>query len=341
MKVARFVTFEVIVFFAPLLLLKNKKDMQQLLLAIVGLGCALAAKVILELTHPSNQVLRGNEDVTRIGESELLGIAFLICLYSPAIKIRIVKFACVIYFLFSVVACAARTAILATIVSLLVSACFTRSGIGMLSRKTVMSGLVLAALVATPAFMWLRNVPAAEGKVSWKTAELESFISGAPIQTGTMSSRLDFYQSALHVLAHHPGFGLGVGGWSIFYYDQDVLHYPHNMVLEVAAEQGTVGVAILVALLSILFRAGLRLLRYDRNLGFVFPVLVFSLCYHFTTGTVESRELWFVCGLVAAASRLRLSTDLQDPASVVMVSSLKTTRQSTQRGNLPATESGW
>jgi hypothetical protein len=52
MKVARFETFEVLVFFAPLLLLKKKEDVRQLLIAFVVLGIILSGQVIMDLLHP-------------------------------------------------------------------------------------------------------------------------------------------------------------------------------------------------------------------------------------------------------------------------------------------------
>jgi O-antigen ligase len=115
-------------------------------------------------------------------------------------------------------------------------------------------------------------------------------------------------------MAQHPILGLGVGGWSIYYYNEDVLHYPHDFVLEVGAEQGAVGLTILISLVVMLFRSALRLLRWDPSLAFMFPVFVFFLSYHLTTGTVEARELWFVCGLVAATSRLSMQARPGDPA---------------------------
>jgi O-antigen ligase len=281
-KSARFATFEVVVFFAPMLLLK------------------------------------GNEDITKIGESELLGFALLICLYGKFCKSRALKYACIVFFFFAVVACAARTALVALLVSLLASACAARGGSGLLSRKAVIIGLVLAFTVTIPTYLWLRDLPAAQGKVSWKVGELEALASGSPI--GTVGYRLGFYRSALNALVEHPIIGLGVGGWSIYYYDEDVLHYPHDFVLEVGAEQGVVGLIILILLLAMLFRSALRLLQSDPYLGFVFPLLIFTLSYHLTTGTVESRELWFICGLVAAASRLSTHARLGDHAQMKSLS---------------------
>jgi O-antigen ligase len=310
MKVARFETFEVLVFFAPLLLLKNKKNVRQLLIAFVVVGIMLSGQVIMDLLHPSQLVLSGNEDITKIGISELLGFALLFCLYGKLGESGAIKYACVVIFLFGLVACLSRTALISLLISLTGSACMARGGTGMLSRKRVFIGVVLAVLVASPTLVWLGNLPAAQGKLRWKVAELMSLASGSTVSTGTVTSRLDFYRSALEALSQHPIIGLGVGGWSIFYYREDVLHYPHNFLLEVGAEQGAIGLVPLIALLVLLLRSAHKVLHSDQELAFVFPTLLFCISYHLMTGTVESRQLWFMCGLSAAAARITETSGL-------------------------------
>ena len=304
MKVARFETFEVLMFFAPLLLLKTKKNVRQLLIVFVILGILLSGRVIIDLLRPSELVLSGNEDITKIGISELLGFAVLFCLYGKLGESRAIKYACVVIFLFGLVACLARTALISLLISLVVSACVVRGGVGMLSRKQVLIGVLLAVLVAIPTLLWLANLPAAQGKLRWKVAELLSLASGSTVATGTVNFRLDFYRSAMDVLAQHPIIGLGAGGWSISYYGEDVLHYPHNFLLEVGAEQGAIGLIPLIALLAMLFRAAFKALHSDPELAFAFPTLVFCISYHLMTGTIESRQFWFICGLSAAAARI-------------------------------------
>jgi O-antigen ligase len=310
MKVARFETFEVLMFFAPLLLLKNKKDVRQLLIAFVVVGIILSGQVIIDLLHPSGGVLSGNEDITKIGISELLGFALLFCLYGKLGESGAIKYACVVIFLFGLVACLTRTALIALLISLVGTACVARGGSGMLSRKRVFIGVALAVLVAVPTFLWLVNLPAAQGKLRWKIAELLSIASGSTVSTGTVNLRLDFYRSALEALLQHPLIGLGVGGWSIFYYREDVLHYPHNFLLEVGAEQGAIGLIPLIALLVLLLRSALKVLHSDQEHAFAFPALVFCIAYHLMTGTVESRQLWFICGLSAATARIAETSGL-------------------------------
>jgi O-antigen ligase len=313
MKVARFETFEVLMFFAPMLLLKRKRDVRQLFTTVVVLAVVLAARIIINLEHPSKQILNGNEDITEIGASELLGFGLLICLYGKLGKSRAIRYVCAIFLLFGVIACAARSTIVALLISLIVSACAARAGAGMLSRKAVLIGLVLAVIVAIPAFLWLRDRPAAQQKVRWKMAEVEALASGSAVRTGTVSARLGFYRSALDALKQHPIIGLGAGGWSTFYYGEDILHYyPHNFLLEVGAEQGVIGLSLLISLLAMLFRSALKLLRSDRYFAVVFPMMLFTVSYNVITGSVESREVWFICGVVAAASRMSEHLRLAD-----------------------------
>ena len=304
MTVARFETFEVLMFFAPMLLLKSKTDVRRLLITVVVLAIVLAGKVIMNLAHPSEQVLSGSEDITNLGAGAGLGFALLVCLYGKLFGSPAIRYACIVFLLFGLIACDARSALVALLVSLGVSACAIRGKAGMLSRKAVLIGLVLAVIIAIPTFLWLQNLPAAQVKTREKVAELEALASGSPIKTGTVSQRLRFYRSALDAWKQHPIIGLGVGGWSIFYNDEDTLYYPHSFMLQVGAEQGTIGLSILISLLAILLRSALKLLHSDAYFAFVFPVLLFFVSFHAVTSTVESRELWFVCGLVAAASRI-------------------------------------
>jgi O-antigen ligase len=331
MKVARFDTFEVLVFFAPLLFLKNKKDVRQLLIVFVVVGIMLSGRVIMDLLHPSELVLIGNEDITKIGISELLGFALLFCLYGKLGESGAIKYACVVIFLFGLVACLTRTALISLLISLVVTALVARGGTGMLSRKRVFIGVVLAVLVAIPTLLWLMDLPAAQGKLRWKVAELLSLASGSSVSTGTVTHRLDFYRSALEVLSQHPIIGLGVGGWSIFYYNEDVLRYPHNFLLEVGAEQGAIGLIPLIVLLVLLLRSALKALHSDHELAFAFPTLLFCIPYHLMTGTVESRQLWFICGLSAATARIAQTSGLMTYAQS-RVANLN--RQETRRSGL-------
>jgi len=128
-----------------------------------------------------------------------------------------------------------------------------------------------------------------------------------------------------------PDHSLGVGGWSIFYYNEDVLRYPHDFLLEVGAEQGAIGLIPLIALLVLLLRSALRVLRSDHGACVLhFDVGVLYLLSS-VTGTVESRQLWFICGIDRSNSTHRPVSGLMTYAAKP---SRKPNRQETRRYGL-------
>ncbi|MGB9184669.1 MAG: O-antigen ligase family protein [Solirubrobacteraceae bacterium] len=115
--------------------------------------------------------------------------------------------------------------------------------------------LGLLAYVATPAALTERF------------ATLTS--SGAEIAT-----RSDIWHSAVTIWEHHPLLGVGVGGFPIAYSTVNIpgkLYLPntifappphaHNLVLNILAEQGLIGLAAFVGLMIIATRTTLRLRR--------------------------------------------------------------------------------
>lgn len=114
------------------------------------------------------------------------------------------------------------------------------------------------------------------------------------------NGRYALWSEAYSQFAHHPLFGIGTGS---FFAVDGVEHYPHNLLLEVAAELGAVG---LLLLLAFLFASVLRLGRAWR------------------TAAVDDRlRVAVVAALFAAASTNALfSADIQDNASVWLAAGL-------------------
>ncbi|MCX7338584.1 MAG: O-antigen ligase family protein [Alphaproteobacteria bacterium] len=57
-----------------------------------------------------------------------------------------------------------------------------------------------------------------------------------------LSTRFDYYRSALLAFTEHPFIGLGLGGWPIYRNLGDLpWQHPHNIALEVLAETGIIG----------------------------------------------------------------------------------------------------
>ena len=66
--------------------------------------------------------------------------------------------------------------------------------------------------------------------------------------------RLDMYQQALRIWGEHPFIGAGIGGWPVLAGGGDVKMYPHNIILEVLAELGLIGLSLLCLLIGVAFR---------------------------------------------------------------------------------------
>jgi len=314
-KLSRFLAFETLVFFGPILLVRDEKTLRPFLLATIALSLVLLVKQLMGLRHPSLQVLQGNDDVTEIGHGMAFATSILIVIYSKVISSRLLM-ACVLTVLaFGLVTAAARTPALALIVTLIMVSLVLKTGSRHLNAKRLLLRFSLIAIVAVMAFLWIQNKPGMRDKLASKENEVESILSGATLPGGTIAKRIEFYDSALNAFIQHPVSGLGLGGWSVFYSGQGIAgqgmpKYPHNFLLEVASEQGLLGLVLLVALLVSLFFSSWKMARYP-EFAFLFPVLTCEVLYNAFTGMVEDRALWFWFGMVVAASRVVRNSQLQ------------------------------
>jgi O-antigen ligase len=307
MKLSRFLAFETLAFFGPILLAKDEKALRPFLLATIVLSLGLLVKQILSVWHPSQQVLEGNSDVTEIGHGMAFGTSILIVIYSKLINSRLLMGCVLTVLAVGLVTAAARTPALALIVTLITVSLVLKTGTRHPNGKQLLLRFSLIAIVAVMAFLWIQNKPGMHDKLASKEHEVESMLSGS-LTGGTIAKRVEFYDSAVNAFMQHPLTGLGLGGWSVFYSGQGIPgegmpKYPHNFLLEVAAEQGLPGLAVLITLLASLFYSSLKMAK-SPEFAFLFPVLTFQVLYNSFTGTVEDRALWFWFGMVVAVSRM-------------------------------------
>jgi O-antigen ligase len=303
MKVTRFAVFEVLAFFAPMVLLKSRKHLRQLVVTFVVLSLALVVRDVIQLLHPSASVMKGDTDITQIGDGMQFAIAILIVVYHRIARSHWLNYSALAVLVFGLIASAARSPVVALVITLVLSITVAQPVTGFLSRKRIAMLTAVAAIVAAVALLWMQELPGAEQKVAWKEAELESVVSGSLVHGGTISQRINFDLSAIEAVEHYPVLGLGAGGWSVFYSKQDLPRFPHNFILEVAAEQGLIGLTLLLTLLFLLFRSAHSLLG-ESAFAFILPVLAFVVIYNSMTGDIENRDLWFWFGMVPACARM-------------------------------------
>lgn len=73
------------------------------------------------------------------------------------------------------------------------------------------------------------------------------------------SGRTDLYMAGLEQYLHHPLLGLGTGSFADYIGTGDTMDYPHNLVVELAAEQGTIGLLLIGAIVVLCIKAVVRL----------------------------------------------------------------------------------
>jgi len=309
-KLTRFLVISCALFVAPLVLIKKEDDLRHFTLAMLAFAAVLSLRVLLGVTDPSmfsssgGPVLSDARDVTQIGAGQVVGVGLLWMLFCPYCNFRrpllmvSVPLMCA-----ALIASVARGPILSFAAIFIAFMFLRRVRSGVTSTKVWLPLLLLGFLAFAGCIYWLQQQSAASDKLTTKKAEIEEVLGGSSTPTYTAGKRLTMYRWALGMFEERPVTGWGLGGWSYYAFDRDMPAYPHNLILEVAAEEGIIGLAALATLLlTILWTMG-HIWRTSPDLTFITPVFAFSLLVTMTSGDINvNRPLWLWCGVVFALS---------------------------------------
>ena len=307
-KLTRFLVISGVLFVAPLVLIKKADDVRHFTLALLVCAVLLSIKLLLGVTDASlfdptgHNLSTESRDVTQIGAGQLAAIALLWLLFCPYYKLR--PFLLMIsapLLCAALIASVARGPILFFVAVLAPFMLLRRLRAAVTSTNVWLPVLLFGFLAFAGSLYWLQQQEAAQGKLRTKTAEIVEVLSGSSTPTYTAGRRLTLYRWALGMFAEKPLTGWGLGGWSYYVFDRDFPAYPHNLVLEIAAEEGMMGLAALGTLLLTVFLAMRRIWRTSSDLSFIVPVFVFSLLATMTSGDINAnRPLWLWCGVIFA-----------------------------------------
>src|SRR5216684_7241157 len=323
-KLTRFLGISGILFFAPLVLIKRTDDVRHFTLAMLVCATLLSIKLLYgindaSLFDPGGHPLSSeSRDVTQIGAEQLVAIGLLWLLFCPHYSLRRLWLMISVPLLCAaLIASVARGPILFFVAVLVPFLCL-RGVRAAVTATNVWLPVLLGGLLAFAGSLdWLQQQEAAQGKFATKRAEIEEVLRGSSTPTYTAGRRLTLYRWALQMFAEKPLTGWGLGGWSYYALDRDIPAYPHNLVLEIAAEEGVMGLAALGTLLLTVFLALRRIWRSSPDLSFIAPVFVFSLLATMTSGDINvNRPLWLWCGVIFALAgivqrRLRNSNTVE------------------------------
>ena len=307
-KLTRFLIISGILFLAPLVLISKMEDIRHFTLAMLVCAAVLSIKLLYGINDASLFAAGGHplsseaRDVTQIGAGQLVAMALLWLLFCPHYSLRRLWLMISVPLLSAaLIASVARGPIL-FFVTVLVPFLFLRCVRTPVTATKVWLPVLLFGLLAfAGSLYWLQRQEAAQEKFRTKKAEIEEVLRGSSTPTYTAGRRLTLYRWALAMFAEKPLMGWGLGGWSYYVFDRDTPSYPHDLILEVAAEEGMMGLAALGTLLLAVFLAMRRIWRKSSDLSFIVPVFAFSFLATLTSGDINvNRPLWLWCGVIFA-----------------------------------------
>jgi O-antigen ligase len=307
-KLLRFVLIGSFFLLAPLYLMVREEDFRHFVIAFLCLAVLQSVALLTQLQSSSQATPNPEDaDVTRIGAGWLIGMAILLLLFYRLVDSDLLR-KCLIAVTLpcltaGLIASASRGAVVAVSLALIV--CVVKARRGKSKLPVVVVGLLLIVCAGTT-YYFLRDK--ANGKYTGKIDELLDYAQGKSYSDSGRSTahRLEFYTAAIDEIPERPFLGLGVGGWSIYYWDSDSRQYPHNILLEISVEEGLVGLIAFLAFQAIIYSDASALMRLSggRFVAF-FGIFLFALIAAMFSGDLDdNRAIWLCAGLLLAACQL-------------------------------------
>jgi O-antigen ligase len=299
-KAFRFVSLTLLAFFTPLVIIKSYRSIWIFMMGWVGFAALLAIEAVGQLS--TGQRLSAF-NATPIALSRALGVGIIILLFAVLMgqlsrRWKLLAAAAVVVMFVALVGSGARGPLLMLVVTLV----FTLGLSIVRGGRRLQSLLVMGAFgIAVVSILGLNLIPA---------VSLQRFTVLVD-QTGVDTSsqaRLMVMQVAWELFTTSPLFGRGTGSVSAFGAGRE-LSYPHNVLLELAAETGLVGLGLYLALVGlVLWRLISRVNRRAKH-GPLWLALIAMLVYTFLNAMVsgdlsDNRDFWLFAGIAIAATQI-------------------------------------
>lgn len=135
---------------------------------------------------------------------------------------------------------------------------------GCSSPRRVVTGLILIGVVTAAAYVLPETTLSKRALEA--TSEAWDWKSGTrSVKPSSIGKRLDYYRASARIVAEHPLFGVGTGGFPSAYEQQvtgtglELTRNPHNEYLLRAVELGVPGVLLLLGLFVVVWQQASRL----------------------------------------------------------------------------------
>jgi hypothetical protein len=310
-KALRFETFTMLAFFAPLVLVRTRADLQRLMLFVVAGSLAIALTAVPGSAPNQPLTIAGGTseiELALYATSGLVAAVGYLMLVGRS-PLRFLWLVPAVFLAKTVIDAGSRGVLLGTGAALLTI------GIRAIARSRV-KVVPIAVLVAGTVAL----IVVASGLSGPAAAKYQGLFGGN--QAAAVGKRNFLIQDGIDLALSYP-MGRGASGYQY----ETLFQYPHNAFVEVAGEQGIIGLALLLALMVAAFRSSLRARGGPMSpeailAGGLLIVLVADAMVSQTF--TQFRELWFAMGLALAVPWIapnegaqRLPLSLGQPAAAV------------------------
>jgi len=140
------------------------------------------------------------------------------------------------------------------------------------------------------------------------TYDMQNYLTGGD---RNVVERLSYYQTAYRQFSENPIWGIGTGEFKLVTEDY-AYDYPHNIILELAAETGLLSVLVFITMIGIIFGRGLFYLYASNGLDRIVSRYLLAACCFTLLNAMVSYDingnmiLFTFVGLLTALTRFQM-----------------------------------
>lgn len=244
-KVLRFAILTGWAFFGAATLIRNVYSLKRFAWSIVIVAFIISIDSLVGHIEKGEATFVNVPGVTYIALARAAGLGFLIILtylylISSKAATKLILFSMALILIYAALQSGSRGPVLGLLPSMAIFIILSIRGIRTLRMERYTLSLIALMFIALAALVPLINelfpTLAFRMRVLWT-------------EGGTSAlTRIEYYYKALDMWANSPVFGNGAGSFGLYVTGMDVRLYPHNIILELGAETGVIGVTIFMAL---------------------------------------------------------------------------------------------
>lgn len=332
-KTLRFIFLTGWAFWGSVLLIPNVLSLRRFCWALVAISTAMAIDALL--SYPGvgrvSFVTAFGSNYIALARANGLGLLTTMILLLPTARRRWVKlclWGLATLQLWATLSAGARGPVFALILSFLLFFVLSVRGFPCLKidrfalRLGTMAVLVAGILILV-----------GEALFSTLAYRIQIFATERGISAAT---RITLYREAIELWANSPIWGTGTGQFGIAVTGEDIRLYPHNILLELGAETGIIGVLVFLSMIGFAFAKGVDCLHRGKGATktvtrYLLVAAFFALLNAMISGDInDNRVLFTLVGLLAATPHFQgnvvargVSSCATPPSNITKLSNTK------------------